>query len=537
MISHSLKTAARWPVLVLFNQPSPYTRPQDRAAEAGVLEAVGTALAALARAGYSVETLGLTDDWLPLVERLRLEPAVVVNFCEGLAGRAAGEAHVAGLLELMHVPYTGSTPDAILLCLNKVRTKRLLAGSGLPTPPFLELHPRDILLDAQLQQRLAEHGVCWPVIVKPAGEDASQGIHQSSVAQDAAELRRAAERAAASYGYPVLVEQYVAGREFNIAVIDDLEPQALPIAEIVFDAAAGIRWPIVTYDAKWSIGSDEDRATVPRCPAELDAATAQRLAGLALEAVRVTGCRDYARIDLRLTADGRPFILEVNANPDLSPNGGLVHQLAAAGIAHEDFVVRLIERAVERHESGAARTPEAPPQGASRVVVAARESAGPRVELRPLRPGDRDAIRELLQHCGNFRPEEIEVGVQLVDEALARNSVEDYHFVVVTVAGRVAGYTCFGPVPLSDGVWDLYWIAVDPSQQGLGLGNRLHVATERHVQSAGGRLLLAETSSLPNYAAARAFYLRQGYQLLERLADFYRPGDDRLTFGKRLRGL
>jgi D-alanine-D-alanine ligase len=525
------------PVIVLFNQPSPQTLPEDRAAELGVLEAVGTAVTALARAGYSVETLGLADDWLPLVERLRRGPAVVVNFCEGFAGRAVGEAHVAGILELMGVPYTGSTPQAILLCLDKIRTKRLLAGGSLPTPPFFELRAEHLNLSAEkLQTELTACGVRWPALVKPASEDASQGIHQSSVTRNATELRAAVERVVRAYGYPVLIERFIDGREFNIAVIDDPTPRALPIAEIVFDRSAGDRWPIVTYDAKWATGSEEDRATVPACPAELDQATAQRLASLAIDAVRLTGCRDYARIDLRVSPDGEPFILEVNANPDLSPSGGLVHQLAAAGISHDDFLVRLIERAARRCDRlGTRHAEQDAVLSRARLNVRAKPQADlPTIELRPLLPSDREAIGELLRRCGNFRPEEIDVGLELVDEALAKTGVEDYQFVIALAGGSVVGYSCFGPVPLADGVWDLYWIAVDPSVRGLGVGNRLQAATEREIQSAGGRLVLAETSSLPSYAAARAFYLRQSYQLLERLADFYRPGDDRLTFGKRL---
>jgi len=163
------------------------------------------------------------------------------------------------------------------------------------------------------------------------------------------------------------------------------------------------------------------------------------------------------------------------------------------------------------------------------------EFAGPgRVEFRPLVPSDRVAIRDLLVRCGNFRPDEMDVAIELVDESLQPTGVEDYHFVIAVLDGCVVGYSCFGPVPLTDGVWDLYWIAVDPAVQGHGVGGSLQAATERHIRSAGGRLVLAETSSLPSYESARTFYLHKGYQLLERIADFYRPGDDRLTFGKRL---
>ncbi len=339
----------RMPVVVLFNEPSPRTPVQDRAAEAGVEDAVRSALHALGAAGYAAEPLGVGADWLRVAERLRAQRAVVVNFCEGVRGNAAGEGYLAGLLELLELPYTGSPPDAILLCLNKIRTKRLLEGAGLPTAPYLELDALDVLLEpARLDELFRTRGVAWPVIAKPAAEDASQGILQGSVARDAAELRAAAERVAGLYGFPVLVERFIAGREFNLAVIEDPEPRMLPVSEIVFAATSAGRWPIVTYDAKWLAGSDEDRATVPCCPADLGEASLRRLERIALHAFRVTGCRDYARIDVRTSRDGDPFILEVNANPDLSAQAGLSRQLAAAGMPHDQFLVQLVQRAAAR---------------------------------------------------------------------------------------------------------------------------------------------------------------------------------------------
>ena len=334
------------PVLVLFNAASSATRSEDREAEAGVVEAAEAALNSLREAGYQVDAFGLADDFLPLVERLRREPAVVVNFCEAYRGRPAGEGYITGLLELLDVPYTGSTPDAMFLCLDKIRTKRLLAGAGLPTPAFFEVRSAD---EVSIPSGLfPAPGVSWPVIVKPAGEDASQGVSQQSIIEELGGLGEAIERTAAGYGYPVLVEQYIDGREFNLAVIEDPAPRLLPVSEILFRTSSEARWPIVTYEAKWSAGSEADLATLPRCPAEIDAELAGELERLALEAFRMTGCRDYARIDIRLARDGQAYLLEVNANPDLGPAAGLARQLAAAGIRYSDFLIRLVERATAR---------------------------------------------------------------------------------------------------------------------------------------------------------------------------------------------
>src|SRR5262245_25857210 len=206
-------TSQRLPVIVLYNEASPNTRSEDQLAELGVLDAVGTTVTALSRAGYSVETLGIGEDIWPVVERLRQAPCVVVNYCEAFAGNAKGEALIAGVLELMGLPYTGSRPDALSLCLNKVRTKRLLAGAGLPTPPYLEYIPEhETISDTELARQLDEQGVEWPAVVKAACEDASQGLDQRSVCQTIEELRGAARRIIDRYGYPVLIEQFIDGR-------------------------------------------------------------------------------------------------------------------------------------------------------------------------------------------------------------------------------------------------------------------------------------------------------------------------------------
>ncbi len=158
------------------------------------------------------------------------------------------------------------------------------------------------------------------------------------------------------------------------------------------------------------------------------------------------------------------------------------------------------------------------------------------VALRDLRPGDRAGIARVLGACGDaFRPEEVALGLELVDESLDPGPTTDYAWALAERGdGRLVGFACFGPVPLAEGTFDLYWIAVEPDARRSGAASRLDGAVTAAVRGRGARWLLAETSSTPPYAPAHAFYARQGYRLLERIADFYRPGDDRLTFGKRL---
>ncbi len=154
--------------------------------------------------------------------------------------------------------------------------------------------------------------------------------------------------------------------------------------------------------------------------------------------------------------------------------------------------------------------------------------------LRNLRADDRTAIATILSAAGVFRPEEVAIGLELVEETLHPGPSTDYRWKVAAWDGEVLGFACFGPVPLTDGTFDLYWIAVDLRVRGTAVAARLDEAVSVEVRESGGRWLLAETSSQPGYAAARRFYQKQGYRLLEQVPDFYRAGDDRLTFGKRL---
>src|SRR5262249_4412580 len=154
---------------------------------------------------------------------------------------------------------------------------------------------------------------------KLAAEDASIGIDQGSVVTCQEQLGERAAQLLDHYRQPVLIEEFIDGREFNVAIIENPDLQVLPIAEIVFAETAAKRWRIVSYEAKWAPGSTEDRATVPRCPTDLSPRLADELTHLAVRAYQLLDCRDYARIDFRVTHAGEPYILEINPNPDLHP--------------------------------------------------------------------------------------------------------------------------------------------------------------------------------------------------------------------------
>lgn len=158
----------------------------------------------------------------------------------------------------------------------------------------------------------------------------------------------------------------------------------------------------------------------------------------------------------------------------------------------------------------------------------------PDSRTRALDSRDRLAIRRLLHRVRNFSAAEIDVALELVDEWLANGESSDYICWVIEDAREVCGYVCIGPTPLTDGTFDLYWIAVDPAAQGRGYGQQLTRLAEHEARARGGRLLLIETASHDTYAPTVRFYERAGYELVSRIADFYKTGDDKLTFAKRL---
>ncbi len=155
--------------------------------------------------------------------------------------------------------------------------------------------------------------------------------------------------------------------------------------------------------------------------------------------------------------------------------------------------------------------------------------------VRPLRSEDREPLRRILETTGVFTGEEIVVAQELMDDALARGEGGDYEIAVAPDEdGAVVGFYCIGATPLTEGTYDLYWIAVDPAAQHRGVGAFLLRHAETAIRARGGRLLVAETSSLPHYANTRAFYQKHGYRELARISDYYRPGDDLIVYGKYL---
>ncbi len=321
-------------VLMLYNEP---VLPRDHPAaesEHSVIEIADKLTAVLSAAGYGVAPLALGSDptilWHELKQR---KPGVVFNLFEGNLDNSETEAYVAGLLEWSGVPYTGSPFATLALARAKHTTKYLLKGAGLPTADFLVINALP----------MATCALTYPVIVKPAQQDASVGVDQESVCETAQQVERRVQHILTTYGAPVLVEEYIEGREIHVALVELPELGTLPPSEIVFPDEGPEAWSILTYESKW-----RPDAPPPKFPVDLPTATVRELSRHAMHAYRLLGCRDYARVDFRMNGAGRLFILEVNPNPEISEDAGFASSLGAAHFSHHEFIVKLVKQALSR---------------------------------------------------------------------------------------------------------------------------------------------------------------------------------------------
>ncbi|HWG43980.1 MAG TPA: ATP-grasp domain-containing protein [Gemmataceae bacterium] len=325
-------------VLILHNQPILPEDHPDADSEHEIFFTTEAVQRTLIEAGYDVAMLAVSRDPAVLIDGLREHrPDVVFNLFEGLADFGDTEAHVAGVLEWMELPFTGCPYQTLCLARRKHVTKYLLAGAGLPTAKFF------VVEDGPVE----ECPLGWPVIVKPATQDASVGVDQGSVVTNLDRLNERVAYLLETYGGPVLVEEFISGREFNIGVVETPELRVLPVSEILFVEKDPGYWPLVTYDAKWKPGTRDYEATPPAYPARVSPRLREKLATLATQAFRLLGCRDYARVDFRMRGS-KPYILEVNPNPDFSPLAGLSGGLQSAGISHPQFTIDLVQRALAR---------------------------------------------------------------------------------------------------------------------------------------------------------------------------------------------
>src|SRR3954462_8079949 len=316
-------------IAILFDGASAYATEPDMLI-LGTVEAIEQALT---DEGNKVTYIPIHMDgkWIAKLQRGKFDLAF--NMCEGIDGVATLEPAVIGVLELFGIPFTGASSYTTNVCLRKHVVNTLLDKAGLPVPRF-----------GAVRRGGALPSVGYPAIVKPAAEDASLGVEQRSVVRN---TRQLAERVQVMLdGWDeVLIQRYVEGREVNVGILGDA---VLPIAEIDFGKMPRGRWRIVTYQSKWAPGSVDDVGGAPRCPAKLPAKVATEVRRVALRAWKIAGGFGYGRVDMRIDHNGQPWILEVNANPDIAPDAGLARVAGVVGIEYPALIRNICELGLGR---------------------------------------------------------------------------------------------------------------------------------------------------------------------------------------------
>ena len=323
--------------VVAGNQPSAVDL-----SEVGVLEEREHVQEALQKSGYKTSLFNMNSDIKRLIQFVEeKEPDLIFNLCESVGDESTHEMFVAGLYELLGVPYTGAGAFALGLCQNKVRTKQALSFHKIRVPKF-------VLYKNAGEINEDDFDLKFPVIVKPSLEDASVGIDNGSVVDNFAALRKRVRFVFQNFDQPALVDEYIEGRELNVAIIGNRRPIILPISEIDFSGLPADLPRIVTYNAKWMEGTDEYKGTVGVCPAQVPIEVERQAKEIALKAYRIMGCRDYARVDMRLDKNNNLYVIEVNPNPDISDDAGFARSARAYGFSFDQVISKIVEYALER---------------------------------------------------------------------------------------------------------------------------------------------------------------------------------------------
>ncbi|MEW6375840.1 MAG: ATP-grasp domain-containing protein [Thermodesulfobacteriota bacterium] len=303
-------------------------------------EEIAEIVEALRKEGLDVFSFNLRDRFEDLIKVLtERRPDVVFNLVESHLDSPLSEMTVTSVYEMLGIPYTGSPPLTLALCQRKGLAKQILLANGIPTPPF------KLITEGKTFIR---HGLRYPIIVKPGREDGSHGVENESVVFNLRELKQQVERILDEFHQPVIMERFIDGRELNVSILGWEELVVLPISEIDFSSMPDSLINILTYQAKWEPRHVAYHRTIPICPARLSKKMEKRIKGLALKAYKIMGCRDYARVDLRLDRKNNPFVLEVNPNPHLSEGMGLMRSAETCGFSFAQTLRKIVEFALRR---------------------------------------------------------------------------------------------------------------------------------------------------------------------------------------------
>lgn len=316
-------------------------RLSDRYAEWDDAETIDAVKSAIEKAGHEVVLIEADEN---AFGKLKSEkPDIVFNMAEGDGG-AARESFIPAMLEMLGIPFTASDAVTVGICHDKSRCKEILTHYNIPTPSFY-------ITDSAVKRHSK---VKFPCFVKPLHEGSSKGIYNSSLVKNKSELNREILRIFNDYSQPSLVEEYLEGREFTVAVLGNGEKtRVLPIVEINLSCVPEGFNPIYSYEVKWFFDTRENKLDIFTCPAEISAKLRKKIEKICMNAFKVLRIKDWARIDVRCDKQNNPYIIEVNPLPGILPNPDdnscFPKAAREAGVDYDSLIQTVLNMAIKRY--------------------------------------------------------------------------------------------------------------------------------------------------------------------------------------------
>lgn len=300
---------------------------------------------ALRARGYKTSFFDFNDVEKAFTDLRDSDVDLVFNVCERINDSSLLEPHVAAILDVLEIPYTGSNPFTLSLCIDKIRVKKLLSYHKIPTPEWDYVYSLDDSIRTDLK---------YPLIVKPANTDNSIGITNNSIVTDADQLKKQLEYVVEELGRPALIEEYIEGDEYDVSIIgneeDDL--RVLPLSRSVFDKMPAGYWHIFPFESKY--GEEEvyrEYISVQRPPKNINKKLEAVISEIALDTYNILDCHDYGRVEIRVDKNGNPYVLELNPNPTINLTSCVPSVAKLTGMDYGDFLEEIIRMAIQRYKN------------------------------------------------------------------------------------------------------------------------------------------------------------------------------------------
>jgi D-alanine-D-alanine ligase len=310
-------------------------QPEDALEEYDSVETVDALKAAIASQGHTVVKLGGGRSFLERILKEKVD--FVFNISEGLGNYRGREAQVPSVLEMLDIPYSGADPQCLTICLDKHLTKKLVALEGVPTPKWQVIH-------YEQRQSTDWKALPYPAFVKPVWEGSSKGIRLNSLVRDPAQMQTIVTDLLQKYHQPVLVEEFIAGEEVTVGIVGNVSPKIVGIMRVV------PRQKDVNFVYSLEVKRDYEKLVDYECPAQLDPQTTRKIQEYSLKAFNILECRDFSRVDFRISQDGTPYFLEINPLAGLNPRSSdLVIMAKLVGMTYPELITSIFTAALKRN--------------------------------------------------------------------------------------------------------------------------------------------------------------------------------------------